>query len=652
MSGVPLKALVADDSDVDAELTVRELGRAGYEVSWRRVDTAIDMMAALAAEAWDVVLSDFKMPQFSGLEALALVHDCDRDLPFILVSGAVGEDLAVEIMRAGAHDYVAKDRLFRLAPAVRRELREAHTRRAHRRAEHELRKMALVVEQIPSVVVITDLEGQIEYVNPRFTELTGYTPEEVVGKNPRLLKSGYTKPEHYKTLWETVRSGHEWRGLFQQRRKDGTTYEEEATVRPMRDEQGRITHYLKVGEDVTAKHALEQQFRQAQKMEAVGRLAGGVAHDFNNLLTVISGFTEMAMAGLEANDPLRRDLEQVAIAGDRGAALTRQLLAFSRKQALEPQSFVLSKVVREAESMVRRLVGEDVTIDLRAPDEDASTILAEPGQIEQVLMNLVVNARDAMPTGGRLTIRTSSLHFDAESASQHVRIDPGPYTMLSIADTGHGMTPEVLTKLFEPFFTTKGVGKGSGLGLSTVYGIVSQLGGTVEVFSEPDKGSRFDVYLPVTMPVAGAITGTGGALIEAAGSETILVVDDEQPVARFAQRMLTAAGYTVLTAHHAGEALVVCEKYTASIHLVLTDVIMPQMSGRELADRLADLRPELRVLYMSGYTDDILNDNDALGVDRQLLRKPFTGELLLRKVREVLDQPWPAGSAGARGTTE
>jgi len=652
VSAVPLKALVADDSNVDAELAVRELERAGIEVSWRRVETAIDMAAALAAEPWDVVLSDFKMPQFSGLEALALVHDCDPDLPFILVSGAVGEDLAAEIMRAGAHDYVSKDRLYRLAPAVRRELRDAHTRRAHRRAELDLRKMALVVEQIPSVVVITNLEGKIEYANRRFTELTGYTLAEVVGQTHRILKSDHTKPEQYTLLWDTLRSGHEWHGVFHQRRKDGTTYEEEATIGPMRDEQGRTTHYLKVGEDVTAKRGLEQQFRQAQKMEAVGRLAGGVAHDFNNLLTVISGFTEMAMSGLDAKDPLWHDLEQVAIAGDRGAALTRQLLAFSRKQPLEPQSFVLSKVVREAESMVRRLVGEDVTIDLRAPDEDASTILAEPGQIEQVLMNLVVNARDAMPTGGRLTIRTSSFQFDAETAAQHVKITPGHYTMLSVADTGHGMTPEVLSEIFEPFFTTKGVGKGSGLGLSTAYGIASQLGGTIEVFTTLEQGSRFDVYLPVTAPVAGASTGTGGALVDAAGTETILVVDDEQPVARFAQRMLTAAGYTVLTAHHAGEALVVSEKYAAPIHLVLTDVIMPQMSGRELADRLVQLRPELRVLYMSGYTDDILNNNDALGAERQLLRKPFTGELLLRKVRDVLDQPWPTDWTSAPRTTE
>jgi len=638
VSHVALKVLIVDDSAVDAELTVRELTRGGFSVDWQRVDSAADMAAALHDDAWDIVLSDFKMPGFNGLAALALVQASARDLPFVLVSGAVGEDIAVEVMRAGAHDYVAKDRLSRLAPAVVRELREALTRQAHRRAELELRKMALVVEQIPSVVVITDLNGAIEYVNPRFTELTGYTRDEVQGQNPRILKSGFTDEAQYQELWRTVSAGHEWRGTFHQKRKDGTTYAEEATIRPMRDAEGRITHYLKVGEDVTARHALEQQFRQAQKMEAVGRLAGGVAHDFNNLLTVISGFTEMAMSGLEAGDPLRHDLEQVALAGERGAALTRQLLAFSRKQALEPLPFVLSKVVREAESMVRRLVGEDVSIDLHAPDIDAGTVLAEPGQIEQVLMNLVVNARDAMPTGGRLSIATASHPLDHEAAARLVNVKPGVYSRLSITDTGHGMAPETLSKIFEPFFTTKGMGKGSGLGLSTVYGIVSQLGGAVEVWSEPGEGARFDVYLPITL-TPGSVPGAGPIAGSSAGSETILVVDDEAPVARFAQRILTAAGYTVLSANHAGEALVVSEKYGAPIHLMLTDVIMPQMSGRELADRLTQSRPDLRVLYMSGYTDDILNNNDALSPERQLLRKPFTGDVLLRKVREVLDPP-------------
>ncbi|MGE3956414.1 MAG: response regulator [Vicinamibacterales bacterium] len=637
----PLRVLIVDDSNADAELTVRELSRGGFTVDWRRVDRADTLAGALRDGSWDVVLSDFKMPQFSGLEALSVVHATGQDLPFILVSGAVGEDLAVEIMRAGAHDYVSKERLFRLAPAVLREMREAQTRRAHQRAEHELRKMALVVEQIPSVVVITDLEGRIEYANPRFTELTGYTLDEVLGRNPNILKSGTTPPEEYRVLWETIRSGHEWRGTFHQRRKDGSIYQEEAVIRPMRDAYGRITHYLKVGEDVTARHALEQQFRQAQKMEAVGRLAGGVAHDFNNLLTVISGFTEMAMTGLAGDDPLRKDLEQVALAGERGAALTRQLLAFSRKQALEPVPFVLGKVVREAESMVRRLVGEDVSISLRADEGEAGTILAEPGQIEQVLMNLVVNARDAMPTGGRLAITTSNRTLDFEDAAIHVGTSPGPYSVLTVADTGHGMSDEVLSRIFEPFFTTKGTGKGSGLGLSTVYGIVTQLGGTIEVASTPGSGTRFDVFFPVSTNAGAGVQGAGSGAPDVAGTETILVVDDEGPVARFAQRVLATAGYTVLGANHAGEALVVSEKYQSAIQLVLTDVIMPQMSGRELADRLTRSRHDLRVLYMSGYTDDILNDNNALTPERQLIRKPFTADVLLRKVREVLDQPTP-----------
>ena len=640
-----LRVLVADDSQVDAELTIRELIRAGFGVEWIRVEQPAAFAESLRTGTWDVVLSDYRMPQFTGLEALSLLQASGLDLPFILVSGAVGEDVAVEILRAGAHDYVAKHRLFRLAPAVTRELREARTRHAHRRAELELRKMAMVVEQIPSVVVITDLAGRIEYVNPRFTELTGYTRDEVQGQNPRILKSGATSREHYRELWTSVKSGHEWRGTFHQRRKDGSTYEEDAVIRPMRDASGTITHYLKVGEDVTARHALEQQFRQAQKMEAVGRLAGGVAHDFNNLLTVISGFTEMAIASLDPDDPLRADLEQVALAGERGAALTRQLLAFSRKQALEPAPFVLARTVREAESMVRRLVGEDVTVDLRMNADDGGTILAEPGQLEQILMNLVVNARDAMPTGGRLTISTAVRTVDADNASQHAGLHVGPYALLTVADTGHGMSAETLSKIFEPFFTTKTVGKGSGLGLSTVYGIVSQLGGIIEVHSAPGEGARFDIYLPLSQATTTDVASVGPRTGEHAGTETILVVDDETPVARYAQRVLSSAGYTVLPASHAGEALVVCEKYSGEIDLVVTDVIMPQMSGRELADRLCQLRPGIRVLYMSGYTDDILNDNDALGPDRQLVRKPFTGELLLRKVREVLDQPVPGAAA-------
>jgi two-component system, cell cycle sensor histidine kinase and response regulator CckA len=301
-------------------------------------------------------------------------------------------------------------------------------------------------------------------------------------------------------------------------------------------------------------------------------------------------------------------------------------------------------VVLEAESLVRRLVGEDVAVHFLTSADERGTILAEPGQIEQVLMNLVVNARDAMPTGGQLTIATRHLALNADEASRHTNVEPGSYGVLSVTDTGHGMMPETRSKIFEPFFTTKAVGKGSGLGLSTVYAIVSQLGGTIEVWSEPERGARFDVYLPLSEIAEPVASGDGVRFEALSGNETILIVDDEPPVAHFVQRTLAAAGYTVLTAHHPREAVRLWESHPSSIHLVVTDVVMPQMSGRELAERLVALSPACRVLYISGYSDDVLTTNDALGGERQLLRKPFTGELLLRRVREALDLPLPDNS--------
>jgi two-component system NtrC family sensor kinase len=632
-----LKVLVADASDAEAERSIHELTRAGFDVSWRRVDSTPALTAALADPVWDVVLADVWLPGFTGVDALALVLATREDLPVIVVSGAVGEDVAVRLMRDGACDVVSRDGLARLGPAVTHVLREAESRHARRHAQVELRKMALVVEQIPSVVVITDLEGRIEYVNPRFTELTGYTREEVRGRNPRILKSGQTSPERYRELWETVRAGQEWRGLFHQRRKDGTTYAEEAVIRPMRDESGRITHYLKLGEDVTDKQALEHQFRHAQKMEAVGRLAGGVAHDFNNLLTVISGFTEMALAGLAPADPLRRDLEQIALAGERGAALTRQLLAFSRKQTLEPKSFSLGQVVRDAESMVRRLVGEDVTIDFRASADEGGLVMAEPGQIEQVLMNLVVNARDAMPSGGRLSIGTATVRFDAESAARRVKMKAGAYAVLTVADTGHGMDPETLSRIFEPFFTTKGAGRGTGLGLSTVYGIVRQAGGHIGVESEPGRGTTFTIYLPdaVSMPPRRDPAPLRTPVI-AAGSATVLLVEDESAVRTLVRTVLTRGGYQVLEAADGEAALALARSHDGAIDLLLTDIVMPKMNGRDLASAVGDVRPGTRILFMSGY-ESAADEEDDTASAGAFIQKPFVAEALARKVRQVLD---------------
>jgi two-component system cell cycle sensor histidine kinase/response regulator CckA len=422
----------------------------------------------------------------------------------------------------------------------------------------------------------------------------------------------------------------------------------------VRDEAGRVTRVRGAFQDVTpAKHAdaerrhLEGQFLQAQKMESVGRLAGGVAHDFNNLLSVILSYVGLALFSLREGDPLRDDLDEVRKAGERAAELTRQLLTLSRKQPLTLTRVRVGDVVAELEGVLRRLLGEHIDVALHLADQ--GEVLSDRGQLEQVLMNLVVNARDAMPGGGRLVIETSSVELDEAWAEQHVGASPGRHVMLSVTDTGTGMSPDVRAHLFEPFFTTKAKGLGTGLGLSTVYGIVKQTGGSVWVYSELGRGSTFKVYLPRVDGVAAAEgrAGEGAALMTppalaalgglARGRETVLVVEDEEPVRKIAERILRGAGYQVLTASGGGDALLVSEQHEGPIELLLTDVVMPRMSGRELAARLVATRPGLEVLYMSGYPDHGLPERDAPALTGRFLSKPFAAVELTRKVREALD---------------
>ena len=381
----------------------------------------------------------------------------------------------------------------------------------------------------------------------------------------------------------------------------------------------------------------EEQLRQAQKMEAVGRLAGGVAHDFNNLLMVMRGYGELLLNRLDANDPLRRNAEEIQEAAKRATALTQQLLAFSRKQVLQPKVLELNAVVTEVEKMLRRLIGEDIelaaTLDLAL-----GRVKADPGQIEQIILNPAVNARDAMPQGGRLTLKTSNVTLDQAYARQHRGARPGPHVLLAVSDTGVGMDAETQSHIFEPFFTTKDAGKGTGLGLSTVYGIVKQSGGTIWVESAPGRGTTFEIYLPLVEKVA-----AGGELHPAlpapppGGTETILVVEDEMSVRRLAAEFLGSNGHTVLEAQDGGEALQVCEEHRGPIHLLITDVVMPGMSGRELAVRLAGRRPEMKVIYMSGYTDDAIVQHGVLEEGIPFLQKPFSLDALARIVREGLE---------------
>jgi two-component system cell cycle sensor histidine kinase/response regulator CckA len=526
----PLRILLVEDSPTDAKLVTLALRELGQPFTVERVDTPEQMVESLERQRWDVVLSDWSMPQFGALAALRLLREREQDLPFIIVSGTIGEETAVEAMRAGAQDFVLKDKLGRLPLAVLRELQERAARR------------------------------------------------EAEGGRARAEK---------------------------------------------------------------ALRLSEEQLRQSQKMEAVGRLAGGVAHDFNNLLSVILTYVEIAVGSLNEGDSLREDLVEVHKAASRAAELTRQLLLFSRQQPVETKVLDLNEVLRGLEKMIRRIVGEDVDMALLPPHE-SGRVKADPSYIEQVIMNLVVNARDAMPTGGKLTIETENVVVDDELSAQ-MNMAPGSYVLIAVSDSGEGMTPEVQARIFEPFFTTKPRGKGTGLGLSTVFGIVEKSGGKIWVYSEVGVGTTFKIYLPRVDAAVDVLT-TAATPVALQGTETILVVEDDDQVRTVAVSILTRFGYHVLSAHLPDEAVRVCEAYPGKIDLLLTDVVMPQMSGPELVKRLRSFRSDMKVICMSGYTDDSVIRHRVADAGLAFVQKPITPRLLATKVRAVLDEAGQAGS--------
>ncbi len=493
------------------------------------------------------------------------------------------------------------------------------------------------IEQITESVVITDVDGEIHYVNPAFEQISGYSQAEAVGKNPRILNSGKQNGAFYQDMWATITAGQVWQGQFINQKKDGTPYTEEATISPLRDKSGYISNYVAVKRDVTHELELAAQLRQAQKMEAVGRLAGGIAHDFNNLLTIIIGHSEFLLSRYpDVDDPRREEAEQIKMAGERAATLTQHLLTFSRRQPLQPQFLDLNQTVVNLKKMLPRLLGEDVNLitDL-APG--LGQIKVDPSQIEQIIMNLAVNARDAMPRGGKLTIKTTLVDLDEANAKQHLDLTPGPYIMLTVADTGQGMDAETQNHIFEPFFTTKLVGKGTGLGLATVYGIVEQSGGHIQVDSTPGQGTTFKIYLPQVEQTGKIVSLPPAPTTPLAGQETILLVEDEAGVRLVTRKFLQKRGYTVLEAEHAEEALQLCQQYAEQIDLLITDVIMPDISGPELAGQLSQLQPTLKILYISGYADEVLKEYKTPNQDFILLEKPFSSDVLASKVRQMLD---------------
>ncbi len=644
MTHASTQILIVEDDPAHAALIRRAFEAKEQEVNLNIASNLQQAKTYLANNTPNLVITDLRLPDGQGTELLP--PDMENNLyPVVIMTSHGDEKVAVEAMRAGALDYVVKSEITLLdTPHIaQRALREWKHIVKRRQAEDELRKLYLAVEQSPVSVVITNIQGNIEYVNPKFTKTTGYTFEEAVGQNPRILKTGHTSPDDYKNLWETITSGKEWHGEFQNKKKNGETYWELARISPIRNKAGEITHFVAVKEDITKRkqaeaerEQLEAQLRQSQKMESVGRLAAGIAHDFNNLLLVINGFAELLQIEISPNNPQYEIVEKILHSGQRAADLVRQLLAFSRKQIIKPQVINLDDTIINIDKMLRRLIGENIELQtILAPD--LWLVKADPNQIEQIIINLAINARDAMPNGGKLTIETSNITLDDEYVTHHLGTTPGRHVLLTISDTGHGMSEDMKNHIFEPFFTTKEVGQGTGLGLATVFGIVKQNAGNIWVYSEETIGTTFKVYLPAIDQMVAQSSDQSSTKKLPPGHETILLVEDDPAVRHLAKTVLERQGYTVLEAQNGQTALHIASGYNDTIHLLLTDVVMPDINGKELADELTIINPHLKTLFMSGYTNNAIENHGILSPNIDFLQKPFGPQKLTQKVRIVLD---------------
>jgi len=634
---VPVRILFVEDSRDDVELILHELRRSGFTPDHWVVETEEAMRQALADECWDLVIADHSMPHFDAPGALAVLQRSGHDLPFIVVSGHIGEEQAVACMRAGASDYLTKDNLVRLVPVVERELREAAQRRVAMAAlDTSEERYRLLVENSADMITLQDRQGLITFASPSLARVLGFRPAEVLGRklsdfvhedDVRILASALDEVlvRGYTPLITGLRFRH----------RDGTWRIVEGSAVRIVESDGKVG-LVTTGRDITERIQLEAQLHRAQKLEAVGRLAGGVAHDFNDLLTVILGYSNLLLDQLEEDRILYQEVAEIRRAADRAATLTQQLLTFGRRQVLSPRPVDLNPIIGAQLDTLRQLIGEGVELTLKLEADLASTRV-EPGQVEQIVMNLAANARDAMPQGGRLSIETANVELDVAGA-RRCAVQPGPYVTLTVTDTGYGMDAATQARLFEPFFTTREPGKGTGFGLSSVYVIVRQCGGNIVVSSEPGRGSSFKIYLPRAEGEAG-VEPAKLASDEARGDETVVLVEDEPLVKNLVGEVLRKRGYQVMEFINGREALARTKRYSGLIHLLVTDVVMPGMSGIELARHLALGHPEMRILFISGYTDDLVGRQGVLQPGRAFLQKPFTPDTLLRKLRELLDTP-------------
>ncbi len=505
-----------------------------------------------------------------------------------------------------------------------------------KRAEADKERLAKAIDQAGEMIITTDRDGNIQYVNPAFERITGYSRNEVIGKKPTILNNTPYDEAFIRDIWETINRGETWTGHCENRRKNGTLFTDGFTITAVRDEDDEIVSFVSVGRDVTAQLELENQYQQVQKMETIGRLAGGLAHDYNNMMSVILGYTEMLLERSDLSKAARDDVQEIQNAAQRSAQLTAQLLGFARKQKIAPRPLDLPTVLKDMSKMLTRLIGEPISLEFR-PDPSSWPVHMDPSQVDQILVNLCVNARDAMPKGGRVVIRTRNTHYPRNHASLPPKQEPGDYLTLSVEDEGCGMSREVLDMAFEPFFTTKPKGRGTGLGLAMVYGIVRQNKGFIHIDSQVNRGTTVHVNLPRLETPTPAAGGNHQEKRKQEGSETILLIEDEGALLLATSGILRMHGYTVLTASLPSEALDLFAKRGEEVDLVISDVVMPGMNGIELIEKLTANHPGLPCLLVSGYTSDVVSGPDQLEEGIHFLQKPFSVAALMDKVRKLLD---------------
>jgi two-component system, cell cycle sensor histidine kinase and response regulator CckA len=641
LTAKPLQVLFIGSDSSDVDLCVQALQKDGFAVRAEVLESR-ELRPQLSSYACDVILAGHSLTASAGIEALERLLEERRDIPLIIVTGTLDEEAAVCCIKAGATDYVLKAGLWRLPVAVRRavEARALHEERA--RAEQALKaweeRYRMLFERNSAGVYRAALDGRILDLNLACARIFGYASREEALNH---------------TLWDVASSAAEMQKLIALVQKQKTFADLEVGLRRVdgrpvwvlgsasliESEDGKPASIEGTLIDITDRKRLEQQLRQSAKMEAVGRAAGGLAHDFNNLLTAILGYSDLLLERLPANSQLSRYAVEVKKASERAFSLTRRLLTVSRQQVVAPQVLNLNAVVADMQKMLRQLMREDIELVIQL-EPQLETVKADPGRIEQVILNLALNSRDAMAKGGRLTIETANIELPQPSdrmISEQPNIRAGHYVMLAVSDTGCGMDSETQTRIFEPFFTTKGNDQSAGLGLSTAYDVVKQSRGYVSVRSEPGHGTTFKVYLPRAEEKSSPARPPETLGKAPKGSETILLVEDEDAVRELMRMALLAKGHKVLQAASGEDALKICEEHSGPIHLMVTDVIMPRVGGQELARRLAALRPETKVLYISGYTGEGSGWPEVSNAETAFLQKPFTPETLMRQVRERLD---------------